>query len=259
MSEVHCLPALADNFIFCFELPSGKPDSRDFFVVDPGDAKPVLDWLTKVCPKDEFLSLTILLTHKHPDHVDGVAELAAWWQGRWPKCALNIYLSSATAEHLPLAAKTLPAKKISSAQDGSIIDNRFKVFATPGHTLDHISFYCPEIKALFSGDVVFGLGCGRLFEGTPQMMMQTLARISELPSETRIFCAHEYTEKNFQFSKPRWSAPEVALIRRELDQRWKDWGRTVPSTLGFEKAHNLFLCETDLVRWTALRLERNHF
>lgn len=216
MFEVSFIPAFKDNYIWLLT------EGRRAFVVDPGDATPVIERL-----EAEGLCLEgILITHHHADHQGGIAELAARWQPQ-------VY--APTSESI-----TGCSHPLRGGERIEVLGQSLEVLAVPGHTLGHLAYTLPGM--LFCGDTLFGAGCGRLFEGTPAQMAASLARLAALPDDTRVYCAHEYTEMNLRFAlavepdSPALKArcARVAALRAE--------GRpSVPSTLGEEKASNPFL------------------
>jgi len=217
------IPAFRDNYIWLIH------DGQEAIVVDPGDAAPVLDILQK-----KALTLTgILITHHHQDHIGGVAAL----QAAIPN--LKVWASqdeSYVFKHNPVAA---PMTVNCTLSDVSL---QFKVIDGPGHTKGHIAFYAPAHDWLFCGDILFGAGCGRLFEGTPAQMLSTLHKLMALPDETKVFCAHEYTEHNLKFALSLEPEHAVLLSRLSDTQRLRANAEpTIPTTIGAEKSSNPFL------------------
>ena len=176
ISYIEAIPAFSDNYIWIIV----KNDEAA--IVDPGDASVVEDFLKK---KNLKLK-NILITHHHFDHTGGVLELIKNWNPEvfGPKGGHIKGIDNALEENDSL----------------KILDSNFIVYETPGHTLDHIAFYSKDLDALFCGDTLFSGGCGRLFEGTPNQMFESLKKFSDLPDETKVFCAHEYTLSNLKFA-----------------------------------------------------------
>ena len=176
ISNIEAIPAFSDNYIWT--LIEG--DSA--VVVDPGDASAVNNFLNT-----NNLSLeAILITHHHFDHTGGILELAAKW---------NSKVYGPKGGHIDgIEVELSENSKI------KVLDTEFHIFETPGHTLDHIAYYSKDIGSLFCGDTLFSGGCGRLFEGTPLQMFDSLSKFSVLPGETKVFCTHEYTLSNLAFA-----------------------------------------------------------
>ena len=218
MLEIVPLPAFQDNYIWT--LRSGKLAA----VVDPGEARPVQDYLAK-----ERLSLVaILATHHHPDHVGGIAELVA---------RHKVPVFGPKGE--PIPALTHPVGQGDSAEIPGL-DASFSVLDIPGHTRAHVAYY--GLGSLFCGDTLFACGCGRVFEGTPAQMLHSLTKLAALPDETKVYCGHEYTLANIKFARAVDPGNALLAAREERAQRLRDAGRpTLPSTLGEERATNPFL------------------
>lgn len=218
MFDVIRIPAFKDNYIWLLRKGGAA------VVVDPGDAKPVMEILDA-----EGLTLSaIFVTHHHNDHQGGVGELTA----RFPVDVFGPAVESITGLTHPLSGgETIRLDSI---------DAQFSVMSVPGHTLGHLAYY--STPHLFCGDTLFAGGCGRLFEGSPAQMFDSLARIMSLPGETEVFCAHEYTQANLHFA----SAVEPGNIRlqarvAEVAEARANGLPTVPSSIADEKATNPFL------------------
>ncbi|HCA88925.1 MAG: hydroxyacylglutathione hydrolase [Legionellaceae bacterium] len=212
------IKAFEDNYIWL-----GALDNRSTFCVDPGDAKPVIDYLTVHQLKLEL----ILLTHHHADHSGGIEKLIKLYpevrvcgpkDHRLPK---SYYLDD---DNAPIEFHSL----------------KFSVLHTPGHTATHISFFEPNKAWLFCGDTLFSAGCGRIFDGTALQLFASLELIRKLPDNTQIFCAHEYTRQNLRFAQT--IEPENDDVHAYYQALMQSPLRcSLPSTLAIEKKVNPFL------------------
>ena len=219
--NIIALPAFADNYIWLLH------DGRRALVVDPGDPQPVLSAL-----RGHGLILeAILVTHHHPDHTGGVAEL---------RTQTGATVWGPARERIPE-----PLTRLAEGDELEALGLKFRVFDVPGHTAGHIAYLQDDAAAaplLFCGDTLFSAGCGRLFEGTPAQMHDSLARLAALPGDTRVCCTHEYTLANLRFAAAAepGNGARADYERRCIEQRAAGQP-TLPSTIGLERQINPFL------------------
>ncbi len=256
MLEITPIKAFSDNYLWLFNQ-SGTDTAG---IVDPGDAKPVLAYL-----KQAHLSLSaIVLTHHHPDHIGGVNELLEHY---------DVPVYGPESANIPCVTHPLH-----EGDKVTICGTSFSVIEIPGHTMEHIAYYADaavhEKPVLFCGDTLFAGGCGRIFEGTPAMMYQSLQKLASLKAETLVFCAHEYTLSNLAFAAAV-SPDDKALqkrIKQETAKRERDIP-TLPTSIELELETNPFLrcsdqsmqgrfsgkAETPVEIFTALRQWKDNF
>lgn len=244
--QIFPLVAFQDNYIWVITK------GNKAVVVDPGDTSPVLDYMART----QSVLIAILITHHHGDHVGGVRELlektAAVSQG------VSVYgpaLEKIDGCNMPL--------KGGETIEFPILGIQLRVLAVPGHTRGHLAYYGKtenENGVLFCGDTLFGAGCGRLFEGTPAQMHDSLMELAKLPGQTQCYCAHEYTQSNLRFALTLEPDNSEIQERMRLVTIARDAGQaSVPFTLAGELATNPFLrLQNSVVRASAARyLGRN--
>jgi hydroxyacylglutathione hydrolase len=239
--KIISIPVLEDNYIHIL-----RDDVSDTtIVIDPALAEPVLAELRR-----QNWNLThILLTHHHGDHIGGVEGLTA----AFPECETYGF----TDDQFRLPPLTYP---VADGDELMIARIKFEVWHLPGHTTGHIGFISREAKLAFTGDVLFGMGCGRLFEGTPAQMHQSLGRFRDLPADTKVYCTHEYTVTNGHFAKSVLPVNQKISSRLENAKKMREDGRfTVPLTISEELETNPFLLAKNLVEFTQFREQRNIF
>ena len=226
MLTVLRIPVLSDNYMYLVH----EAETDTTAAVDPAGAQPILDQL-----QQEGWSLDwILITHHHPDHVAGVPEL---------KEKTGARVAGPAAERDTIPGLDVELREGETFELGSA---KAQILETPGHTLGHISYWFEEDEVLFCADALFALGCGRVFEGTMEMMWNSLAKLRELPDETKVFCGHEYTLSNARFAAT--VDPDNEELRErvaEIEQQRANDEPTVPSILGVEKRTNPFLRPDD--------------
>ena len=219
------VPAFADNYLWLVH----DPDSKETAAVDPGDGVAVL----AEADRRGWTISQVWNTHWHPDHTGGNGAVVA---------AAGATLSAPAAE-----AARIPAIDV-ALKDGDTIRlgaHSGEVWAVPGHTLGHIAFVFRDDGVAFVGDTMFAMGCGRLFEGTPQQMFTNMRRFEALPDETQVYCAHEYTLSNGKFAARAEPENEAISARLAQVEAMRNRGEaTVPTTIALERATNPFLRAT---------------
>ncbi len=226
--QVIRLEALSDNYIFLLHDPTQNIAA----VVDPAESRPVLKKLKEL----QAELVAIFNTHHHQDHVGGNQQLIEQWN------QVKVYGGA-------FDKGRIPGQQVFLQQGDRVhfADRIGEVFFVPGHTRAHIAYYFPpthksETGELFCGDTLFAGGCGRLFEGTPQQMVDSLSKLRSLPDDTHVWCAHEYTLKNLQFALTVDGENLDLQSRYDQVKAYRSRGEaTVPSHLGVEKRTNPFL------------------
>jgi len=238
MLEIVPVPAFADNYLWLVHDPA----SGETAVVDPGDAAPVL----AEAERRGWTVGQVWNTHWHPDHTGG-----------------NLAVKEATGARISgPASETIPGRDVALAEGDTVRlgDHVGRVINVPGHTLGHIALIFDEDRVAFVGDTLFAMGCGRLFEGTPQQMFDSLGRISELPEDTRLYCAHEYTLANAKFAAHAEPGNrDIAGRLSEVERMRANGEITVPTTVALERATNPFVRSADWQEFARLRAEKDSF
>lgn len=217
---IQAIPAFKDNYIWIIQAEG----SQHALIIDPGDATPVLDAIKQ----QDLIPVALLISHGCHDHVDGIAEFLGHYK-------VPVY--GPKNEFIPHITHPL------SACDELLVDSHFPVFQVlelPGHTKGHIGFLVED--NLFCGDVLFGAGCGRLHSGPAEVMFESLQQIAQLPKETIIHCAHEYTENNLRFAT--MVEPNNVRVKQRITDtaQLRQQGKpTIPFALELELASNPFL------------------
>ena len=177
--NIYLFPQLEDNYGYLIK----NPHATEGILVDPSD----LEMCLKILELNDCSPTHILLTHHHDDHIGAVQDLKNKFQ--------SIVVGFEHDKKIPQ-----PDLFVKDEEIIEIHQNKFKVLHTPGHTLQHVNYFILEHNILFSGDTLFSMGCGRMFEGTPELFWQSLSKIKKLPEDTTIYCGHEYTLSNVKFA-----------------------------------------------------------
>jgi len=232
------VPAFTDNYIWLVhDQPSGETA-----VVDPGDAQPVL----AEAERRGWTITQIWNTHWHPDHTGGNVAL---------KQATGARVSGPESDRIP--ARDVPLSEGSELRIGEHVG---RVIEVPGHTLDHLALIFDDERVAFVGDTLFAMGCGRLFEGTPEQMYASLQRLADLPAETQLYCAHEYTLANARFARHAEPQNEAIAARLEQVQALRDEGKiTLPTDVAIERGTNPFVRASNAQEFARLRREKDSF
>lgn len=220
--EIVRVPVLSDNYSWLVH----DPDTGATMVIDPGEAQPLLD----AAAARGWTINEIWNTHWHPDHVGGNAAIVA---------ATGARVVAPEAERGKIGPIDVG---VSEGDSVSLGEHRAVVMTVPGHTQGHVAFYFAEDAAIFTGDTLFAMGCGRLFEGTPADMFGNMQRYAQLPPETQVFCGHEYTQSNGRYAlvaEPENDAVRERMVR--VDAARAAGEATIPTTIGEELATNPFL------------------
>jgi len=235
--KIHIVHALQDNFVYILSNAQGE-----CAVIDPGDAAPVCEFLER-----EKLKLSLILcTHHHWDHTDGLG-------GLLEKFPVPVWASSGDSQKIKF-----PTVHVGEGHDYAVLGTNMRAIEVPGHTLGQVSYYFPEMQALFVGDTLFSCGCGRLFEGTYEQLFGSLKKLAALPPSTEIFFGHEYTLRSLQFLRDQGVTGSAIDEYEALCQRKQSAGEpTTPTTVARELELNPFLKAKDVDELKKWREARN--
>ena len=236
--EIVPVPAFSDNYIWLVH----DGESGETAVVDPGDPAPVL----AEASRRGWTVRQIWNTHWHPDHTDG-----------------NLAIKEATSALISgPAQENIAGRDVSLGEGDSVRLGKHvgRVIEVPGHTLGHIALIFDEERVAFVGDTLFAMGCGRLFEGTPEQMYRSLQRLAELPEDTRLYCAHEYTLSNGRFAAHAEPGNDRVAERLAAVQTMRDAGEiTVPTTVAEERETNPFVRSSNVEEFARRRAAKDSF
>jgi len=240
MIEMIRIPALQDNYIWL----AHDDVSGETVVIDPAEAAPVL----AEAARRGWRIGQIWNTHWHPDHTGGNAAI---------KAATGAVITGPGAEAARIPTLDVQVGEGDVVHIGAVAA---QVIAVPAHTAGHIAYYLPEAGLAFVGDTLFAMGCGRLFEGTAAQMWANMQRLAALPPETRIYCAHEYTQSNGRYALVA-EPDNAALVERmrDVDAARARGEPTVPTTIALERATNPFMRAGNMETLALRRAEKDNF
>ncbi|MBW4331731.1 hydroxyacylglutathione hydrolase [Stakelama sp. CBK3Z-3] len=240
MLQIVGLPVLADNYIWLIHDPAAD----ETVVIDPALADPVLEEV-----KARGWRITAIWnTHWHPDHTGGNEAIKA-------ASGCTVIAPAAEAERIPTADRL-----VGEGDTVTLGDHSASVLEMPAHTSGHIVYHLAGDHMIFVGDVLFAMGCGRLFEGSAEQMFANMQRLGDLPDETQVYCAHEYTQANGRFAmviEPENLAVKQRMI--DVNTRRANGEATVPTVIGLEKATNPFLRATSAQQLAERRAAKDNF
>ena len=238
--KIKIIPCLQDNYSYLII----NEKNNTACVIDPSEANPIIEYLDNNKIKLKF----ILNTHHHYDHVGGNQKLKE-------KYGASVIGYKGDQERIPQIDILL------NDQETWIYENfEAKIIYIPGHTLGHICFYFYKEQSVFTGDTLFSLGCGRIFEGTYSQMFSSLMKLKELPQNTKVYCGHEYTKKNSDFCVAHDVGNKNLKIKiQDIDAKLKRGLPTIPSTIKDELKCNIFLRSNDLETFSKLRDLKDNF
>ena len=217
--KIGIINQLIDNYSYIvYDLKD-----RNALVIDPAEEAPIIDFIEK----NELNLVAILITHHHSDHTSGI-------NGIIKNYNVNVYSPNINIKGTN--------KLLTDKQKINFNFIEFEIISTPGHTLDHIVYFSDKEKLLFSGDTLFYYGCGRVFEGTIEQMLNSLKKLKSLPDDTKVYCGHEYTYKNLEFVLDELvTVQEKGAVKQKYREMIKKNGSSMPFYLGHQKNWNPFL------------------
>jgi hydroxyacylglutathione hydrolase len=238
--EIVRIPVLSDNYVWLVH----EPESGETTVIDPAVAEPVL----AEAESRGWKIGQIWNTHWHPDHTGGNQAI---------KEATGCLVTGPAAEAAPIPTLDRQVAEGDKVRLGAL---EATVLEVPAHTAGHIAYHLPQEDVIFVGDTLFAMGCGRLFEGTADQMHANLQRLAQLPPETRVYCAHEYTLSNARFAVTVEPDNEALAQRLAQVEAARAAGEaTVPTTIGLERATNPFMRATDAAELAERRKAKDNF
>lgn len=238
--EIVRIPVLSDNYVWLVH----EARSGETMVVDPAVAEPVL----AEAERRGWRITQIWNTHWHPDHTGGNADI---------KAATGCTITGPGAEHERIPTLDV---KVGGGDDVRLGDAVARVIDVPAHTAGHIAYHFAGEQAVFVGDTLFAMGCGRLFEGTAAQMFDNMAKLGALPDETAVYCAHEYTQSNGRYAlvaEPDNAA--IAARMAEVDAARARGEATVPTSIGLERATNPFMRASSVAELAERRAAKDGF
>lgn len=238
--EIVRIPVLSDNYVWLVH----EAGSGETMVVDPAVAEPVL----AEADARGWRITQIWNTHWHPDHTGGNAAI---------KAATGCTITGPAAEHERIPTLDVTVSGGDEVRLGTAVA---QVIDVPAHTAGHIAYHFAGDDAVFVGDTLFAMGCGRLFEGTPAQMFDNMAKLGALPDETAVYCAHEYTQSNGRYALVAEPGnAEIAVRMAAVDAARARGEATVPTTIGLERATNPFMRASSVAELAERRAEKDGF
>ncbi|RVT93750.1 hydroxyacylglutathione hydrolase [Sphingomonas crocodyli] len=240
MIEIERIPVLSDNYVWLVH----EPTSGETAVVDPAVAEPVL----KAADAKGWKISQIWNTHWHPDHTGGNAEI---------KAATGAVITGPAAESAKIPTLDRTVAEGDTVRLGGV---EGRVIDVPAHTAGHIAIHLPGEQTVFTGDTLFAMGCGRLFEGTAEQMFGNMRKLAALPDNTSVYCAHEYTLSNARYARAAEPDNRDIAARLDLVTTLRERGEaTVPTTIGLERATNPFMRADSVEELAARRTAKDNF